>query len=115
MSQRVRVTKTTTKTRRRKTGGIVVTKTATYAEEQDASKNEVQEKNKYCVYKHTAPDGRVYIGITGNDPKIRWSSGSGYRNNTYFTRCIKKYGWTNFKHEILFDKLSKKRSANHRN
>lgn len=82
-------------------------KVATFAEEQEELKKEDQ-KNNYCVYKHTAPDGRIYIGITGNDPKKRWNNGSGYRTNSYFTRCIKKYGWDNFEHSILFDKLTKK-------
>lgn len=53
------------------------------------------------VYKHTAPNGKVYIGITHQEPKQRWSSGHGYSTNTHFFRAIKKYGWKNFKHEIL--------------
>ena len=61
----------------------------------------------YCVYKHTSPNGKVYIGITGNNPLRRWNSGSGYRNNPHFYSAIQKYGWDNFKHEILFDNLSK--------
>ena len=61
--------------------------------------------NSYCVYKHTAPSGRVYIGISCN-PEKRWNNGKGYKYNPYFWRCIKKYGWENIKHEILFDKLT---------
>lgn len=64
----------------------------------------------YCVYKHTSPDGRVYIGLTKNDPLLRWENGHGYKNNTYFTRSIKKYGWENFKHDILYDNLTEERA-----
>ena len=64
-----------------------------------------EEIKKYCVYQHVAPDGRVYIGITSQKPKARWQGGNGYKNNTYFTRAIKKYGWENFGHYILADDL----------
>jgi len=60
----------------------------------------------YSVYKHTSPDGRVYIGITSQKPTARWQGGNGYKNNSYFTRAIKKYGWDNFKHEILAENLT---------
>lgn len=63
---------------------------------------------EYCVYMHTCPKGKVYIGITRNNPLKRWQNGTGYRTNEYFTRAIKKYGWENFKHEILFTGLSEK-------
>lgn len=33
----------------------------------------------YSVYKYTAPNGKVYIGITGKDPEKRWLNGRGYR------------------------------------
>jgi len=62
----------------------------------------------YTVYKHTSPDGKIYIGITSQRPKQRWNCGNGYKNNLYFTRAINKYGWDNFIHEILYDKLSEK-------
>lgn len=63
--------------------------------------------NKYYVYKHTSPSNKVYFGITKQNPSIRWNYGGGYKNNEYFYRAIQKYGWNNFKHEILFDSLSK--------
>lgn len=62
---------------------------------------------KYCVYKHTSPSGKVYIGITRQNPLKRWCNGNGYSNNPHFYRAIQKYGWDNIKHEILFDNLSK--------
>lgn len=64
-------------------------------------------KTDYCVYKHTSPRGKVYIGITGQRPEERWQGGLGYRHNEYFFRAILKYGWENFKHEILHTGLSK--------
>lgn len=65
------------------------------------------EERNYSVYKHTSPSNKVYIGITKHRPERRWCSGKGYKNNQYFYRAIEKYGWDAFKHEILFEKLSK--------
>lgn len=65
----------------------------------------------WTVYKHTSPNGKVYIGITSQKVKKRWDNGNGYRNNKYFTRAIKKYGWENFNHEILFEGLTKKQAC----
>lgn len=60
------------------------------------------------MFIYTCPKGKVYIGITRNNPLKRWQNGTGYRTYEYFTRAIKKYGWENFKHEILFTGLSEK-------
>ena len=64
-------------------------------------------ENNYIVYKHTAPNGKVYIGITKKAPNDRWASGFGYENQAYFFRAIVKYGWDNIKHEILHTNLTK--------
>lgn len=61
----------------------------------------------YIVYKHTSPNGKVYIGITCQNPEYRWNHGRGYYQNKYFTAAIDKYRWENFTHEILFSGLSK--------
>lgn len=61
----------------------------------------------YKVYKHTAPNGKVYIGITRQPIAKRWKNGEGYDGCTAFYRAIKKYGWDNIKHEILDEGLSK--------
>ena len=61
----------------------------------------------YCVYKHTTPDGRVYIGITNQEPEKRWGGGWGYEKQQFFS-IILKYGWDNITHEILYSNLSKK-------
>lgn len=63
--------------------------------------------NSYCVYCHTAPNGKKYIGITKNNPIKRWKNGKGYVLCTAFNRAIEKYGWNNFKHEILEMELDK--------
>ena len=67
---------------------------------------------KYKLYCHTLlEDGRKYIGITRMKTEKRWrKNGQGYKTNSYFYRAIQKYGWDNFKHEILFDNLTKKQA-----
>lgn len=60
----------------------------------------------YYLYKHTSPSGKVYIGITRRNPSERWRNGKGYKNNIHFYNAILKYGWDNFRHEILFDELT---------
>ena len=61
----------------------------------------------YKVYKHNFPNGKVYIGITRQEPQKRWLWGYGYNKNSYMQNAINKYGWENVKHEILFNNLSK--------
>lgn len=63
-------------------------------------------KNCWSVYIHTTPSNKVYIGITSKEPKVRWSWGYGYRKNDHFNKAIKKYGWNNIKHEVLYTDLS---------
>ena len=70
------------------------------------------DKRMYAVYLHTTPRGKRYVGITGQkEPSKRWDSGYGYRNNEHFFRAIKKYGWQNIRHEVLFDGLSEAEAA----
>ena len=65
----------------------------------------------YCVYKHTNKiNGKVYIGITGQDPKKRWGkNGRSYKGQIFY-RAIQKYDWNNFNHEILADNLTKEKA-----
>lgn len=64
--------------------------------------------SNYKVYRHTnITNSKIYIGITQQNPKKRWQNGSGYIKNPLFWKAIKKYGWNNFKHEVLFDNLTK--------
>ena len=59
-----------------------------------------------CVYKHTFPNGAVYIGKTSMLPEDRWLNGWGYRNCPLMFNAILQYGWNNVKHEILVDNIS---------
>lgn len=67
-----------------------------------------ENKNTWCVYKHTSPSGKVYIGVTHHsNPERRYGkNGIAYKACIVFYRAIVKYGWTNITHEILFDNLS---------
>lgn len=66
-----------------------------------------EEEKIYKVYIHTCLINlKVYIGITSLKPEDRWQNGNGYRKNKHFFSAIKKYGWENFKHIILFDRLT---------
>lgn len=62
---------------------------------------------KFIVYEHVNLfNNKRYIGITSQIPEVRWQRGSGCRENTIFFRAIKKYGWDNFEHNILYEGLS---------
>jgi hypothetical protein len=67
--------------------------------------------NNWCVYKHTSPSGKVYIGITGCEVRKRWKGGYGYCAQPYFYNAILKYGWDNISHEILETELSKQEAG----
>lgn len=69
----------------------------------------------HFVYTHVSPSGKVYVGQTVNIKK-RW----GYNGEHYttkkkdgsfiqasFARAIEKYGWKNFKHNIILENVSK--------
>ncbi len=63
----------------------------------------------FIVYCHTNKiNGKKYIGITCQDPETRWGyCGNCYKQSQpYFAAAIKKYGWDNFSHEILFEGLT---------
>lgn len=62
----------------------------------------------YCVYVHTSPDGKRYVGATKKIPTQRWRKGEGYRkHHARFYESIQKYGWDKFTHEIVATNLSK--------
>ena len=63
--------------------------------------------NTCCVYMHTCPNGKVYIGVTQQTPMKRWKGGSGYNTNSHFRQTILKYGWDNIRHEVLYSDLSR--------
>lgn len=64
----------------------------------------------YTVYKHICPNGKIYVGITKNDPFKRWANGEGYKGMLFY-KAIQKYGWGNIKHEILYENLTKEEAC----
>ena len=57
---------------------------------------------EYAIYKLTNKiNNKVYIGATSVDPVARWQGGKGYRLNIPLSEDIEKYGWINFKKEII--------------
>ena len=66
----------------------------------------------FCVYMHiNKANGKRYIGITSVNPLDRWQGGCGYYKNKHFNDAIKKYGWNNFDHLILYSELSKEEAC----
>lgn len=69
--------------------------------------------DKYCVYKHISPCGKIYIGTTKQIPQLRWGkNGNGYKKQPAFYNDILKYGWENIRHEILETELTKNEAEN---
>ena len=44
-------------------------------------------------------------------PKKRWKNGLGYQTQERFYRAIKKYGWNNFEHIVLYSNLTKEEAC----
>lgn len=72
------------------------------------------EKNKenYTVYIHNFPNGKSYVGITGQLPEKRWKNGWGYKHQPYLFQAIQKYGWDNIEHFIFASNLTKEEAEN---
>lgn len=68
--------------------------------------------DRYIVYKHTSPNGKVYIGITKRRARDRWKYGHGYKHNAHFYSAIIKYGWNNIEHQIIASNLSLEEASN---
>lgn len=66
----------------------------------------------WTVYEHISPSGKVYVGITSQIPYKRWKYGTGYRENTIFSKAISKYGWDNIKHIIIATNLGERTAKN---
>lgn len=65
-------------------------------------------KNNYIVYMHIFPNSKRYIGITSKELNSRWKNGKGYqKTQRKMYNAIRKYGWKNIKHEILYENLTK--------
>ena len=61
----------------------------------------------YVVYRHSDPEGLVYIGITRKLPRKRFDYGRGYKHNRRFNEAIERIGWNNFRHDILAEGLTR--------
>lgn len=68
-------------------------------------------EGNYAVYVHLFPNGKRYVGITCRPVNRRWENGSGYANQPYMARAIKKYGWENISHTILHEHMTLKEAA----
>lgn len=77
------------------------------------------EEKKWCIYIHTSPSNKAYIGITSQSVESRWQDGKGYLYKTPYgeykqpaiANAINKYGWDNFTHIVWADNLSKNQAC----
>ena len=59
-------------------------------------------RDTYRIYKHTSPNGKIYIGVTREENlNRRWQNGKGYESCPLFWNAIQKYSWDNFIHEVI--------------
>lgn len=65
----------------------------------------------YTVYSLKTPDGRVYVGTTSTDTKIRWNNGNGYRFIPELWEQIRKYGWNSIEKTIHEEGLTKSEAS----
>lgn len=66
------------------------------------------------IYKHTFPNGKIYIGQTKNSLSTRFQNGQGYKSCPLIQRAINKYGWNNVQTELLEDNIPSLELANER-
>lgn len=68
----------------------------------------VDDNTRPCyLYLHlNKSNGKKYFGITTQKITRRWKNGSSYSTNKHFYSAIKLYGWENFYHIVLCDKLT---------
>lgn len=58
-------------------------------------------ENRYTLYVHIFPNGKLYFGITKQDVKDRWGNGYGYKKQPKIYSAIQQYGWDNIEHRII--------------
>lgn len=66
----------------------------------------------YSVYIITSPEGKRYIGMTMRKPEYRWNNGKGYISNIPFYEDIQKFGWEQFKKEIIKSGMNREEACN---
>lgn len=55
----------------------------------------------WSIYKHIFPNGKIYIGLTKQEPEQRFKNGYGYESCPLMFNAIQKYGW----HSIITEWL----------
>lgn len=89
---------------------------------EEQENKQVDDERKWCVYMHTSPSGKRYVGITSEEnPARRWGmSGNGYLrkkdgikyDQPAIAYAILKYpDWNDWKHDILLSKLTKQEAC----
>ena len=59
-----------------------------------------KEQNKFYIYKRTnLINGKIYIGLTTNDPCLRWYNEN--KSNQEIGKAVREYGLENFLNEII--------------
>ena len=66
----------------------------------------------WTIYRHTFPNGKIYIGQTKVSLKKRFKNGAGYVGCPLIERAINKYGWENVITDILESNISDSEKAN---
>jgi group I intron endonuclease len=68
----------------------------------------------YTIYKaKNTVNGKVYIGFDSNWPnRIRTHKTDFNRKNTYFYYAIRKYGWSNFEWDVIYQSKDKDHTLN---
>ena len=59
----------------------------------------------WSIYRHIFPNGKCYIGLTKQDPKVRFKNGYGYESCPLMWNAIQKYGWENVKTVWLYTEI----------
>ncbi len=63
----------------------------------------------WTLYCHmNKKNGKRYYGITCQQPEQRWLKGCGYAEHLPIGRAIRRYGWDNFEHIVIFNNLSER-------
>lgn len=89
-------------------GQPTVLNDSTYFQEE----GELLEEKTYCVYMHENKiNHKKYIGMTGQDPELRWRKGANYKESVAFWKAIQKYGWDGFDHIILVSGLTREEAC----
>lgn len=66
----------------------------------------------YKTYCLTFPNGKMYVGITSQDPERRWRKGKGYAEDSFVRKAIEKYGWENVEKEIVASNQTEEEAKN---